>query len=298
MNALTEFLGNFNRSILFDEEDKELPKMISSFLSGQRNRPSSRRVSVGDLLYPCYRRMMLKLGEEDLVDFQGPPSKRKLFDSGTSCHEWWQNRYLGPMGILFGDWECSCCKRVVRGTMPKEPCKTKHTLTPEGGRTTGEPKTKTCKDLRAQWRFKEVRLEFEVNRIPLVGYSDGILKLSQDTLLEIKTLEGDPWKDLTKARKRDVLQAEIYSFIWGVRRILMLYIDRGKWRIKPYLRKATDEGINLVQQNTAILASIMEAANGDPMAAPRVCKSRGQGKAPTCGGRDRCFPKKRRGGAK
>jgi hypothetical protein len=294
MNALAELLGNFNRSILFDETDKEVTKLLSSFLSGRTNRRSSKRVSVSDLLYPCYRRMMFKL-KDSLTDPMGPPKSQKMFNAGTACHEWWQNRYFGPMGILHGDWECSCCKRIVRGTMPTEPCMTEHSLVPEEGLKTWEPEVKTCNDLKAEWKFKEVRLEMEINGIPLVGYSDGVLLLSEDTLLELKSMKTNLWEETKKARPRDVHQAEIYSWIWGIKRILVGYIDRGSWDFKPFIRKATDGGITLVTQNTAILASIMEATGGNPMLAPGICKSRNSGKAPTCGGRDLCFPKKRGG---
>ena len=46
----------------------------------------------------------------------------RIFNDGTMAHEWYQNRYLGPAGVLWGKWICSRCKEVVEGFMPKDSC--------------------------------------------------------------------------------------------------------------------------------------------------------------------------------
>lgn len=46
----------------------------------------------------------------------------RILDIGTWVHRGYQEDYLGPMGILWGNWRCSRCYAVVEGFMPRDPC--------------------------------------------------------------------------------------------------------------------------------------------------------------------------------
>lgn len=54
--------------------------------------------------------------------FQGDNILQRIWNDGHSFHGWYQNRYFGSAGVLYGEWVCSRCKRVVEGFMPEDSC--------------------------------------------------------------------------------------------------------------------------------------------------------------------------------
>lgn len=286
MNDLCKMLGEFNRHLLLDEPDKNLNKMLNAFL--QRRKPDKRRlgVHVTDLLTPCFRRLILKVNESTLDDPPGPSQGQKMFDNGKMIHRWFQNEYFGPMGVLRGDWECSICGRIESGPMPTQPCTT---LIQIGGLPF------MCKSLGARWVYQEPRIDFILNGISITGNCDGEIVLPQGikTILEIKSMREDLWKDTRRAPLKDVKQASIYAWAKGFKENLVVYVNKTDWRLKVYPKKIDLSAVTWIDEQTKILSMLIERKT-TPMDAPIVCKNRDAVRAKRCGARNICFPTRRR----
>jgi len=124
------------------------------------------------------------------------PSLQRIFDVGTALHAWYQNRYLGPMGILWGKWRCEKCGYITWGYMPSSvSC---------GG----------CGQ-KPLWDYREVPVKANLpGRVghPIVGHSDGIVKIgTKHFLFEFKTINDGGFTWQKKAKDAHVAQARIYA---------------------------------------------------------------------------------------
>jgi hypothetical protein len=132
----------------------------------------------------------------------GKPKQRhnaglqRIFDVGTALHSWYQNRYLGPMGILWGKWVCLKCGHITWGYMPKEE------LCPG------------CR-LPSLWDYREVPVKANLPDglgSPIVGHSDGIIKMGAlHYLFEFKTINENGFTWLKGAKDAHIAQARIYA---------------------------------------------------------------------------------------
>lgn len=124
------------------------------------------------------------------------PGLQRIFDVGTSLHSWYQNNYLGPMGILWGKWRCQKCNYTTWGYMPqRDSC---------GG----------CKE-KPLWDYAEIPVKANLpDNVghPIVGHSDGIISLGvKNFLFEFKTINDNGFTWLKQARDGHVRQARIYA---------------------------------------------------------------------------------------
>lgn len=141
---------------------------------------------------------------------------QRIFDDGTMHHLWYQERYLGPAGVLYGTWVCSRCKREVVGFMPKDSCDchksvysqhmpefcirhcavempgegVKERLVLSAERTEARGGCIACGQRNpvawGEWKFREPKIK--VDDIGLVGHSDGLVCVDDRWfVLEIKT---------------------------------------------------------------------------------------------------------------
>lgn len=148
----------------------------------------------------------------------GPPERRRVFeprlkarfDVGTALHSWWQNKYLGPAGVLLGQWRCSGCREVREGTMPS--------------------KAHDCA-VHAKWKFVETRVEYREAgwSRPIVGRFDGEVECDPPEgetdrvgVLEIKTASFMPIKEVSADY---VWQCQCYMHIRRRRWTRFLFVD-------------------------------------------------------------------------
>ena len=135
-----------------------------------------------------------------------PPDLQMTFDWGSAWHWWTQNHYFGPMGVLWGTWKCFDCGRNEEGFMP-DPCKECNPRWKPGPVRRG-----------GYWTYIEPHLFNKEWQIP--GHGDGILILSREklgkrSLLEVKTMNGDMFKYLSKPVEKHVFQINVYLWLLG-----------------------------------------------------------------------------------
>lgn len=288
MENIIEVIGAFNRFLLFEDPFDQFRRDLNAFLAKQPADERRPGVHVTDLLAPCFRKLMFKLLDPGYADIQVSGKDRKMFDCGTMTHWWWQNRYFGPMGILRGSWKCSVCDSRKDGFMPKEPCTSKLTIHYDNGGTLDV----SCADLDTRWIYIEPEVSFTLNGIEVTGNTDGELVIrDNETILEMKSMRQDQFKDLHKAVSKDVIQSSSYAWARGIKLIMPLYINKTDWDFRPFLKKPDPRAIAWLDEQTRVLAMLLDTK--DPMAAPPLCKSKDVSKAKRCWGRSKCFPSKR-----
>ena len=117
----------------------------------------------------------------------------RRLDEGTWMHSGWQEKYLGPSGLLAGIWVCPECGKKEIGLYPEYYC-------------------------HKAWEYEEVRV-----RIPITvddevvsyisGKMDGILKWDDKWyLVDIKTMIHDKWLGWDKIDKKHKEQIMIYQY--------------------------------------------------------------------------------------
>ncbi len=143
-------------------------------------------------------------------------------DMGSAMHRWWQNHYLGPAQVLWGEWFCHGCQAVVEtGLMPKT-CPAGHS--------------------RDALEYKE--LELVDDTLHYAGHPDGLLTKFGDavtllgdlvgpspvaeTLFELKSISSYGYEQLTEPLPEHRAQVHAYMRLLGVTSALVVYVDRGK----------------------------------------------------------------------
>lgn len=186
----------------------------------------------------CARHEVLtQISPREFEPFTVDPKLRRIFDVGTQHHDWFQNEYLGPMGILWGRWQCSRCHDIRWGFMPEDRCGcaelgtskvpscAKWCLDKEASDAKGQyvwnelaiEERGGCRHCATwgQWLFKEVPIRVERDDLekPIVGHSDGLLKLEHWTVFEMKSINDRGFGLLPEARDHHRNQAEIYGHL-------------------------------------------------------------------------------------
>lgn len=132
------------------------------------------------------------------------------YDVGHALHYWWQNNYLGPMGILIGNWRCLACNAVVATDAPQpEVCP-------------------TCKrDRRDVLEYEEYHVyDPDLN---FQGHSDGVIELGgRRHVFEFKTASPSEFSMLTKPKLEHVVQAHAYMRTLKLTTTLIVYQNKGQ----------------------------------------------------------------------
>lgn len=160
------------------------------------------------------------------------------YDVGKAMHFWWQHRYLGPRGELWGDWACSGCPCP---TCKRDPVKKK---TCAACRATGckvvtgfMPLNCSC---GVDWRDAIHYLELGVRdeKLHYVGHTDGIL-VDKKTLVrrvfEFKTIATAEYLELRAPKTEHVIQAHAYMRGLGVMEARIVYVDKARqceWTVR------------------------------------------------------------------
>lgn len=200
---------------------------------------------------PVFAEAFPELDEEDVPD----PHSMINWDFGTATHEWWQNRYFGPMRWLWGDWMCSRCRYVVEDSyMPKDPCS--RCNWPDGDPYDSGDERVSCmwscrwpdekgfddpeRDCNlcrrwGEWEYQEPGIH--VPELNLHGHCDGILKIQEPGFpdkmgLEMKTINEKRFNSLTGPIRYHVFQFQIYLHFLGLKHGIILYIHKGEYNPK------------------------------------------------------------------
>jgi hypothetical protein len=240
--------------------------------------------------------------------------QQMTFDVGHAVHAWVQNKYLGPMGKLWGHWFCNKCFSITHtGLMPK--------------------KCKDCGTGRTIWIAFEyeglveranvdnllyVERSLVDNDLGLTAHPDGMLYASDlrdiQQVFELKTTSSDNLDKLTKAGKpkpEHVVQTHAYMHLTQLRETYIVYFDKGKqcdwkWsletgpvpgpeRLRIFHIEFDDEmWAEIVVEireywKARELAHRESPVSADVAAFKRKCKSPTGPTARTCPARDKCF---------
>jgi hypothetical protein len=224
----------------------------------------------------CYR---AKMYDENFLDvMKGDPAIEGMafeetisatlqakFDIGHAIHHWYQNHYLGQMGILKGGWRCPHCDAVVEGFRPAYVC--------------------SCGCDR--WRFVEPAIL--IPELGMVGHCDGIIDRGDGPwVMDIKTIDPDRFKALTEPSMGYIYQVHCYMIGLNIRRSIILYVDKSSNMANP-----TKE--IKIFFNPAIEAEIYRIADdykkmsAGKILVPASCQNKSCSQAKRCAFRNICF---------
>ena len=164
--------------------------------------------------------------------------RRINFDVGKALHYWWQNKYLGPMQRLWGQWFCMSCKHVHTGLMPRNcpGCGETRVKIFSWSDADGKPQSHKVDNIT----YAEMLLL--VDDLAYSGHPDGLLvefngSTEPPTMLnELKSISTKNYDKLKKPESGYLDQIHAYMNALGMRTCLITYIDKGKsceWRGGP-----------------------------------------------------------------
>lgn len=219
--------------------------------------------------------------------------QRLTFDVGHQAHEWWQNRYLGPMKLLWGNWRCQRCAHLATKTLMPGQC-------PD------------CKGGQSRFIFEEEQLLDE--RLRYSGHPDGrVVDPNGEPrfLWELKTISASGYESLTSPQVSHVIQVHAYMRCMGLNEALIQYIDKGRqcdwthstWGLtagKPHIKvfhvefdnafwHQVEKRIGDYWRARALMAREEIPTEDDIKTFPRVCAGPSARLAKDCSCRDKCF---------
>lgn len=170
------------------------------------------------------------------------------FDVGHALHYWWQERYLGPKGELFGDWMCVACPCPKCGPLIAKlgdiSLEDKRQIWRDCGkcRSTGRKVTRGTMPMDCScgvpWQDGIRYLELPVvnKELDYVGHTDGVLLHEpKNRVFEFKTISPSEYEKLAKGPKHaHVVQAHAYMGPLGLEEALIVYENKGsqcKWKV-------------------------------------------------------------------
>lgn len=131
------------------------------------------------------------------------------FDVGHALHHWWQNNYLGPMQVLYGDWYCKRCDKVVHTGLQPQTC----------------PVCNTDRRVVLDYAESSVRDD----EMGYVGHCDGVLHLGDyRAVFEFKTASPSEFEKLDKPKVQHVVQAHAYMHGLKLQHTLVVYQNKGR----------------------------------------------------------------------
>jgi hypothetical protein len=172
-------------------------KQLAEWLEAKPRR-ESKNYNVSSIYGKCPRATVLEALIPKPDDWDAQATLRT--DAGSALHWWYQNKYLGPMGILFGIWECTACgfRTMDDMPMPQDTCKC------------SGPKSK-------RWEFVETRVEYAVpglDGVLLTGYYDGKIRVEMGNFLwDMKFPGPKSFARAKSARESYIRQIQLYMAI-------------------------------------------------------------------------------------
>lgn len=300
-----------------------LLEKLYHYLDAENDLPSWRSdgFHASALKYMCARQEVFQriMPRPKIARFD--PHSLIIFGIGHAVHSWWQNNYLGPMGILRGEWVCTRCGASVDGFMPTDPCTVcrwaKRLVLPSGEspeycettcRWPGgfDAEDRDCNYCRrwGRWRYIEPRIELmlddeiKVQQHVLVGHMDGILVIDEEEIvLDMKTIDPDFMKTLTEPRPAH--RQQVTAYMKGLRaqghkidRALLVYIPKTgnkRVRMKEFVVE-WDEA--LWEKTRRQLQNIIIALKNGHLPSEGPCDSAADGIKRECPYVEECFTSK------
>lgn len=147
----------------------ELSAAIDIFISGRLEEDRSDSWHPSAFRGMCPRREIILYLSGGLAKELPSPRNKRIWDVGSAIHSWYQNKYLGPMGILWGKWKCTICNEISWGFMPVEACV-------------------ECGRYSAEYKEVPIKAALPVGKKNVIGHSDGLLNLTCGwTVFELKS---------------------------------------------------------------------------------------------------------------
>lgn len=183
------------------------------------------------------------------------PGNYFTFDVGHALHYWWQERYLGPRGELYGDWMCVACPCPKCGPLIAKlgqiSLEDKKRIWMECGncRNTGRKVTRGTMPLECEcgvpWQDAIRYMELPVinKELDYVGHTDGILlHKPKNRIFEFKTISPSEYEKYPGAatpspKPEHVIQAHAYMVPLGLDETLIVYENKGsqcKWSVNMF----------------------------------------------------------------
>jgi hypothetical protein len=190
-----------------------------------------------DLGYCIRKSVMMKLGYDG--EFYTLPRLQRIFENGHGTHARYQEHF-SKMGIIMGRWECSNChfvlgKETKLGITRPSDCPNCH-----------NPRTKTVTDNKGNIVFGPYPL-FEYKELPVIsdnlcgvkGHTDGVVNINGTLhVVDFKTCSQSGFTEVTSRNypmEAHVFQINIYMYILGVDRGILLYENRNDLRMREFL---------------------------------------------------------------
>lgn len=266
------------------------PKLFNYFT--QLNKMPSVRgngVSVSQMYYMCPRQVVLSLmipkkSQNELIE----PMSRMRMGFGTWAHKLFQDEYLGNMRVLYGEWQCSVCKKEIRlGYKPADicPCSTwclDNCLWPE--KYIDERDCGICGRFGG-WEYKEPYIKDEVNGIK--GKCDGVVVYNnRPVALEIKTKSSRLFDSMTEPDESHILQLNMYMHYLKLEYGLFMYLRKEEISApKEFLIKYDPE---IVKKGIALVRKLnLDVKEG--RLPDKICDSRSCTRAMKCPWKTECF---------
>jgi len=240
---------------------------LLKFLSHTEEQQTDTMFRASGIYYMCPRAEVLRslIPKKDTIS----PALRAKFDIGHAMHHWYQNKYLGPMGILRGNWKCVVCGEVVKDSLL--------------------PKT-NCSNCDAR-RYEYEEMYFVNTEWSISGHLDGILDIKgKEWLMDLKTIDPSMFKSLKAPLPAAEYQVQVYMWLCGlpIQQGVVVYIDKSAndvTPIKEFKIEYSEPTINEVKGK--ITSYKLSMANRTlPM---RSCESCTNRKARSCPYSDECF---------
>jgi hypothetical protein len=293
----------------------EFKNAVFHFIQGTRKleidpeEPPRTFLRASGLYQTCGRREAILTVEPERTVVENITIGQQLtFDFGTAMHAWWQNRYLGPAGRLWGLWFCAKCKAVTfEGLMPKKcpDCGTGRTYWTRGH--FGSAKVENITYVESALKCEE---------FGYTGHPDGMLVDpaiggAPQMLFELKTISPSGYTSLRKPKDDHVIQMHAYMRLLKMREALIVYIDKGKqceWNFTPDGLKSGEPHVKIFHvayddefweqiakritdywDARGLMAAEEAPTAHDASKFPRVCDKPTDFLAKDCPVRDKCF---------
>lgn len=201
------------------------------------------------------------------------------FLHGTALHWGVQNHLLGPLGVLYGTWECLSCKKKFGEQQ-------------EGVRAEdwSVPRPKVCdcghKD------FNYVEASFVDHDLRLTGHSDGFLVLPGLPgmgILEVKSIGSRYAKEIKVAPQlAHMIQAHVYMMFTGFKWGKILYWQKGEAGLGALIEHHIDRDEETIRRIQDTIRSVW-AGVALKVLPERICATDSCVRAKACPVSTKCF---------
>jgi len=236
-----------------------------------------------------YKVIAIKAGDK-VPSVRPSPETQMIFEAGHATHLWWQSRILGPMGILYGRWECFSCS-AVHGTnddiikMPK--------------------KCDSCGAPQDDIWFKEERIQIPAHVVlnceeedlteqehahyRVVGHCDGEIRLvnGKRYIAELKSQNKWNHPKRTEPNRAHMIQGLVYAHAKGVDGVMVIYVNKDTYAPKSYIVTGSDHVVDWLYSQIRLIKKNVDRET--PHKVERVCSSKSCNRAKKCPFRHICF---------